>query len=378
MPSYGSPLLLVRQGEMGCYNSPSAKATPVRIPSSDNTELIAANKLTILGRVTNPVLQNTRSVINFLPQVWGLEGRVEGREMGPEKFQFRFRSDHDLQVVLSKGPYHYKRWMLLLQRWEPTVSDLFPHTISFWIHIHGVPLHFCNEPTITTIGENLGHLEDKFVDEAKIRVEFNGLQPLEMTMEIQLPSDDIVTVEFEYMKIEKQCFTCFSLFHEDDTCPIRPRNAPPIKERKLGITQRIALQCIEADKRRGYRRPSNQPASHNTRREDNRRAESRQRTSHYSDHRDTQRTPRDSNSLSLSLTGLLYLNTSLLALLLEKRVEDPSEATLGCSQVGLEYRTWMFQLILVPIPITPPAHCPPILPPHEISEKDWNSLSGGG
>ncbi|CAF2053904.1 unnamed protein product [Brassica oleracea var. botrytis] len=70
-----------------------------------------------------------------------------------------------------------------------------------------------------------------------------------MNMEIQLPSDDIITVEFEYIKIEKHCFTYFSLFHEDENCPVKPRHSLPIKERKLGITQRIALQRIEADNR---------------------------------------------------------------------------------------------------------------------------------
>ena len=217
--------------------------------------------------------------------------------MGPEKFQFRFRTENDLQVVLSKGPYHYKRWMLLLQRWEPLVSENFPNTITFWIRIHGIPLHFCNEATVTTIGDNLGNLVDKVVDEAKIRVEFNGFNPLEMTMEIQLPTDEILQVEFEYIKIEKHCFTCFSLFHEDDTCLVKPRNAPPIKERKLGITQRVALQRIEADKRRhddrrGYRRPIHQPPPHLPRRE-----ESRHRSLLYSDNRDSYRTPRDSHSM---------------------------------------------------------------------------------
>ncbi|KAJ4891846.1 Uncharacterized protein Rs2_31594 [Raphanus sativus] len=91
----------------------------------------------------------------------------------------------------------------------------------------------------------------------------NGMQPLSMNLEIRLPSDEVTTVEFEYLKIEKHCFTCFSLFHEENDCPARPRNPLPLKERQLGITQRIALQRIEADKRRhddrrGY---SRQPAS---------------------------------------------------------------------------------------------------------------------
>ena len=80
-----------------------------------------------------------------------------------------------------------------------------------------------------------------------------------MNMEIELPTDDVTEVEFEYIKIEKHCFTCFSLFHEESDCIHRPLNAPPPKDLKLGITQSIALQRIEAEKRRhddmrGYRR----------------------------------------------------------------------------------------------------------------------------
>ncbi|CAN6878607.1 unnamed protein product, partial [Brassica oleracea] len=148
----------------------------------------------------------------------------------------------------------------LKQRWEPTVSEQFPSTIGFWVRIHGIPLHLCSDKTVETIGNQLGNRRGQDATDAKVRVELNGLQPLEMTMDIQLPTDEVIEVEFEYIKIEKHCFTCFSLFHEESDCPQRPRNAPPPKDRRLGITQRIALQRIEAEKnrhdeRRGYRRP---------------------------------------------------------------------------------------------------------------------------
>ncbi|CAN6899145.1 unnamed protein product [Brassica oleracea] len=71
-----------------------------------------------------------------------------------------------------------------------------------------------------------------------------------MNLEIRLPSEDIITVEFEYLKIEKHCFVCFSLFHEEMDCPSKPRYLPPPKERKLGITKRIAFQRIEVEKKR--------------------------------------------------------------------------------------------------------------------------------
>lgn len=240
--------------------SPPTKRPPVRIPDGDFDDHITANKLTIIGRVTNPNLQKPRSVIDFMPQVWNLEGQVTGRALGLEKFQFKFETETDLTMVLEKGPYHYKKWMLILQRWEPTVSEQFPSTIGFWVRIHGIPLHLCSDKTVETIGIQLGNRRGQDATDAKVRVELNGLQPLEMTMDIQLPTDEVIEVEFEYIKIEKHCFTCFSLFHEESDCPQRPRNAPPPKDRRLGITQRIALQRIEAEKnrhdeRRGYRRP---------------------------------------------------------------------------------------------------------------------------
>ncbi|CAN6850744.1 unnamed protein product, partial [Brassica oleracea var. botrytis] len=191
-----------------------AKRPLLRISATDNNGLIAANKLTLIGRLTNPILQRTRAVIDFLPQVWNLEGRAEGRELGPEKFQIR---------------------------------------------------------TITTIGDDIGFMTDKVVDEAKFRVEVNGLQPLIMGMEIELPSEEVIAVEFEYIKIKKS------------DCPIRDRNAPHVKDRKLGITQRLALQRIEADKRRhddrrGYKRPSTEVWYPSERYED------RPSRRHYSEH----------------------------------------------------------------------------------------------
>ncbi|KAJ4889310.1 DUF4283 domain-containing protein [Raphanus sativus] len=237
--------------------APITKKALVRIPPRNNDNLIAANKLTIIGRVSKPLLQRPRAVIDFLPQIWNLEGRVAGRDLGPDKFQFCFESEADLLSVLNKGPYHFKRWMLILQKWEPVVSETSPSSISFWIRVHGLPLHFWNDETLDTIGDEIGFVAAKAADDARIRIELNGMQSLPMTLEIQLPSDEVLLVEFEYLKIEKHCFVCFSLFHEEVDCPIRPRNLPPPKERNLGITQRIALQRIEAEKkrhddRRGY------------------------------------------------------------------------------------------------------------------------------
>lgn len=79
---------------------------------------------------------------------------------------------------------------MIMQRWEPIVSDDFPATISFWVRIHGVPLHFWNEKTLDTIGSEIGVVGPKDVKQCRIRVAVNGLKPLERFLDITLPSGE--------------------------------------------------------------------------------------------------------------------------------------------------------------------------------------------
>lgn len=118
--------------------------------------------------------------------------------------------------------------------------------------------------TVSTIGKEVGHVTDRVITEEKIRVEVNGLHPLEMKIEIQLP-DDVTEVEFEYQKVEEHCVTCFSLFHAECDCSLMSHQDTQPKNRVMGITQRIVLLRIEAEKkhhddRRGYRRPDSHQA----------------------------------------------------------------------------------------------------------------------
>nr|VDD46841.1 unnamed protein product [Brassica oleracea] len=173
------------------------KRSPIKIPDSNNEALIAENKLTLIGRVTNPRFQRPRAVA-------------------------------------------------------------------------------------------LGYASTRDVKDARIRVDINGLRPLEMKSEIQLPSGEVIEVEFEYMKMEKHCFTCFSLSHEEEECPTRNPNDPPARNRRLGITQLLALERIEAEKRRHDDRRGYKPPKPRTREE----ATARNQVFHFSASRDSRDTNR--------------------------------------------------------------------------------------
>lgn len=49
----------------GKMNSFPQKKPLVRVPDSNVADLIEKNKLTLIGRVTNPAIQKTRALIDF-------------------------------------------------------------------------------------------------------------------------------------------------------------------------------------------------------------------------------------------------------------------------------------------------------------------------
>ena len=168
-------------------------------------------------------------------------GRLTSRALGPSLFQFGFEYEKDLQTILSKAPFHFKKWMLILQRWEPIVSDDFPNRIPFWVNIHGIDV----------IGPVLGHIDVKEAAKARVRVLVNGLQPLIMKMDLQPPSGDVVEIEMEYENLQKHCFFCKSLCHEDDECQSRVELRHQKEDRRnLCISQQNTLESIEEGKRR--------------------------------------------------------------------------------------------------------------------------------
>ncbi|KAG5388406.1 hypothetical protein IGI04_029947, partial [Brassica rapa subsp. trilocularis] len=61
--------------------SRAERRRPIQIPQSDNSALIEENKLTLIGRVTNPTIQKTQWVVEWLLQYWNVDGELTGREV---------------------------------------------------------------------------------------------------------------------------------------------------------------------------------------------------------------------------------------------------------------------------------------------------------
>lgn len=218
------------KGKGIAHSSKQPTQSRVKVPSFDNSELIRKHSLTLIGRITNP-RQRIWSLIPFLADLWKTSSRAIGADLGQGVFQFQMASEEDMKLVLENRPYHFAKWMIILQKWEPSVSRDFPYQIPFWIKVQGVPKHLWSEETFKSIGNDIGVYEKQEITEAtvRMRVHMNGLLPLIMSSVLEFDNGDEVLATLVYEKLEKHCTICMKLDHEKHDCSSQNKTALPQK-----------------------------------------------------------------------------------------------------------------------------------------------------
>lgn len=214
--------LSITEKGKGIANDPPEppRKARVRIDDPEDSTFLHRHSLTLIGRVTNPSAQKVGSLIPFFTDLWKTEIRPIGADLGQGMFQFQFELESDLIAVLEQRPFHYGRWMIILQRWEPTLSPSFPSLIPFWIKVQGIPIHLWTEKITRRIGEDIGVVEtiDMTSLYVRMRVHINGRLPLITQSTIEFASGNEIPVRLIYEKLERHCSMCFRLDHELRDC----------------------------------------------------------------------------------------------------------------------------------------------------------------
>ena len=75
-----------------------------------------------------------------LKKAWGLEDGVQVVEVGSNLFQFKFRSEFELNRVCTRGLWSFDNQALLLTRWKlgMTRTNVKFDLIALWVQIWGV------------------------------------------------------------------------------------------------------------------------------------------------------------------------------------------------------------------------------------------------
>lgn len=241
-----------------------SRTTRVKVPLPDNSDLLCKHSLTLIGQVTNKTVQKVWSLIPFFTEHWKTEFKPVGSDLGNGLFQFQFELESDLLAVLDQRPYHYARWMVILQRWEPTVSPTFSLLIPFWIKMQGLPVHLWTEETIKCIGQDIGLYEKAEITSltARMRVHVNGMLPLITSSVVEYPNGDEASTTLIYERLDKHCTKCLRLDHELKECLVARAEAKAAKARQEGEhSQATRRSEQELGSNRGFSvtpKPSNQ------------------------------------------------------------------------------------------------------------------------
>lgn len=193
----------------------------IKIPDCDLTAAAERFKQTLIGRMFHREGRSIDALISLLPKpkIWDIEGRVHGINLGNGRFQFDFDDEEDMLKILAKRPWQFNRWMFSLEKWEPSTCNVFPNTMIFWVSVTGVPVHFWNIPTFTEIAKVLGRIINIDAKRAKFQISLDADAPLQIERKVGFSNGDTGTVSLTYEGLQRFCFTCKLLSHEEGTCP---------------------------------------------------------------------------------------------------------------------------------------------------------------
>ncbi|XP_048632959.1 uncharacterized protein LOC125607168 [Brassica napus] len=200
---------------------------PFTMPELPGFSSAEENSLSIMGRLLNPECQKMSGLILTMPRKWQKEGRVRGVALSQEKFQFIFQHEHDLQDVLEKGIQTFNEWALVIERWVENPPEDYLQYIPLWVRISKIPVNYYTTPALMTLGEMIGEVKVLAFDPSKpitqdfirVQVRFNVAKPLKMARVLDMGGGATHTIHFDYEKLQKRCFHCKRLNHEQQVCP---------------------------------------------------------------------------------------------------------------------------------------------------------------
>ncbi|KAG7563755.1 Endonuclease/exonuclease/phosphatase superfamily [Arabidopsis suecica] len=205
--------------------------SPLNLSIEANRKRDDAHRLSLVVKGLHSS-QNPAGIKIMMPKVWKLEGRITSRINEDGTVQFFFTQEHQMLTVLDKGPWTYKDWLVVVDRWTRRTYPDYLRIIPFWIKVLNIPDDSKEDRSIREIGGALGHVEDIHIKhptadlagEVWIRVPIDISTRLIFARYFRLPDCDApVLIRFIYDKLRKFCSACGSLTHLAVSCTFQPQ-----------------------------------------------------------------------------------------------------------------------------------------------------------
>lgn len=197
---------------------------PYEMPDLPQFSSSENNVMSIVDRLLNPGCQKMASMILDLPRKWQLYDRVRGVALTKENFQFSFKYEHDFEEILKKCVHTYNEWTLAMERWVEKPPPYYLQFVDVWVQMRNVLVNHQIVAAITALGEFLGQVIEVAFDSLKARTREYIRVRVKFDVSNLLRRSKIVTLPSRKTMIQKRCYHCQRLTHEQQSCPLWIKN----------------------------------------------------------------------------------------------------------------------------------------------------------
>ncbi|KAK7853578.1 uncharacterized protein CFP56_035475 [Quercus suber] len=200
----------------------------ITISDEGRREELEGCALSLIGKILTCKSFNKKAALGTLKKAWGLEDEVQVVEVGSNLFQFKFRSEFELDRVYTGGVWCFDNQALLLTRWKSgmTATNVKFDSVPLWVQIWGAPFDMRSYRVAAEVGNRLG----KVLEVEKRRT--NDSQNFFMRVKIAIPLDKEIRrgaflagsdgekhwVHFKYERLPVFCHYCGLLGHDLRYC----------------------------------------------------------------------------------------------------------------------------------------------------------------
>lgn len=121
-----------------------------------------------------------------------------------------------------------------------------------WIQIRNIPVNHYTVPTITMLGDFIGEVKEVVLDPdrpqnqafVRVKVIFDVSKPLRREKVVNFKGVP-VTIRFDFERVQKRCFACQRLTHEQERCPIWLKSKEDLIKAAKGKGKGLATEKIK-------------------------------------------------------------------------------------------------------------------------------------
>ena len=201
----------------------------IAILDDGRKEEIESYSLSLIGKFLTCKPFNKRVALSTLRRAWGLDEGVQMVEVGSNLFQFKFKTEFEMERIIKSDPWSFDNQVLMVKRWKQGMmmaGNVQFESVALWIQIWGAPFDMISPTVAAKIGSRLGRVEE--VEKQQKQEAQNMFMRVKVAIPISKPirrggfvagTDGQRTwVTFRYERLPMFCHWCGIMGHDLKHC----------------------------------------------------------------------------------------------------------------------------------------------------------------